>query len=640
MTASPPIQPNFPLEGRRAEPIYFDADDRTLFGWIHLPAPGPVKRTGLVICSPFGYEAICSHRSVRAFAEAAATSGVPTLRFDYGGTGDSADGAPHDDQIDLWSRDVIAAVAELRRRTGVDQVCLLAFRLGAILAVRAATHCAAVRALMLVAPVMSGERYLRELRTMRLASMLGAEPAAMATTSPVDGTMEVGGFSLSAATLETLELSDLTTLAAPRVSEMLIIDRSDLPAAQAWADALTGLGIRTHYLTLPGFVEMMLTPPQFAVVPLAMIGAMLDWLPRVEREPLGDSQAVGGPLRAGAPAETAAILSLPCAVPESRSRLSERPVFLGSGAGLFGIVTEPGEGERRRGAVILLNSGADHHIGASRMYVSLARRWAQSGYVVLRMDLGGLGDSATPLEQPDDDVFPPTALVDIRAAIEFVRTRYGAGDITLGGLCSGAYHALRAAVAGEPLNRIVMINPQNFFWNEGDTLDDLQLAEVVRNPSVYRERVLSAIAWRRLLTGQVNVWRLGRVYVHRFFLTFESAFRDGARRFGIRLPRDLGSELEELGARGIDVIFVFAPEDPGIGLLKLQAGSSLDRLGRRLRVHIVDGADHNFSRSGPRALMERILCDELCDDTQRSGAALTPPTSTMAQAQIHKLGTP
>jgi hypothetical protein len=114
-----------------------------------------------------------------------------------------------------------------------------------------------------------------------------------------------------------------------------------------------------------------------------------------------------------------------------------------------------------------------------------------------------------------------------------------------------------------------------------------------------------------------------------------------ARHLGIRLPRDLGWELEEIAARGIDIIFVFAPEDPGIGLLKLLAGSSLSRLGRRLRVHIVDGADHNFSRSGPRSLMEQILCDELCDENQRGASAVaSSPSAPIAQAQIHKLGTP
>jgi len=35
-------------------------------------------------------------------------------------------------------------------------------------------------------------------------------------------------------------------------------------------------------------------------------------------------------------------------------------------------------------------------------------------------------------------------------------------DFAVGGLCSAAYHALRAAVAGLPVNRLLMVNPQNF----------------------------------------------------------------------------------------------------------------------------------------------------------------------------------
>src|SRR6202034_1024190 len=97
--------------------------------------------------------------------------------------------------------------------------------------------------------------------------------------------------------------------------------------------------------------------------------------------------------------------------------------------------------------VILLNAGADYHIGASGMYVGLARSWAQRGYVVLRMDLGGLGDSATRSGRPDDEIFPPAAIDDIRTAIEWMRGRYGVSEVTLAGVCSGAYHALQAAIA-------------------------------------------------------------------------------------------------------------------------------------------------------------------------------------------------
>ena len=252
--------------------------------------------------------------------------------------------------------------------------------------------------------------------------------------------------------------------------------------------------------------------------------------------------------------------------------ITERPVFMGRDGLVFGIVTEPRSGETRRRAVILLNAGADHHIGASRLYVSVARRWAYRGYIVLRMDLAGLGDSRTRPGCPDNEVFPPEALEDIRAAIEFLRTRYGVRDCTLSGLCSGAYHALRAAAAGVPVNRILMVNPQHYFWKPGDTLEMLQLAEVVHNPGVYRERMFSIGAWKRLLSGQVDIVRILKIYVQRPLLAVESAARDIARILHIKLPNDLGSELEEIVARGIRVVFVFAHGEPRTRLVEIASG--------------------------------------------------------------------
>jgi len=79
----------------------------------------------------------------------------------------------------------------------------------------------------------------------------------------------------------------------------------------------------------------------------------------------------------------------------------------------------------------------------------------------------------------------------------------------------------------------------------------------------------------------------------------------------IRLSRDLGWELEEVAARGVRLVFVFAPGEPGLDLLNLQAGATLRRLGQRCRVHVLESGDHVFSKSGPREVMSDILSDEL-----------------------------
>ncbi|MDP9018946.1 MAG: alpha/beta fold hydrolase, partial [Candidatus Eremiobacteraeota bacterium] len=564
-----------------AEPIYFKSGENMLFGWLHQPIAEYTASIALLICKPFGYEVMCSHTSLRALAEAAAELGVTTLRFDYCGTGDSSDIDPKANQLEVWTKDVLSAIAELQRRTGVERVCLFGLRMGALLAVLATRQSKSVSSLMLIAPVLNGRRYVRELRMTQLAAQLGKNPAVAATdtvseAAPIADASEFSGYPLSAATLAALVQVDLTATVTPPVSQMLIIDADNHPASRSWAAALSEQQAQVRYLALPGLVGMLITAPQFAQIPHEMLGAMKDWL-RTFLHAQGLRTFVGHQRNFGDETEFARnVLVLPG--DDEAGPVTERPVFFSTDAQLFGIVTEPRAGEVRRRAVILLNPGADFHIGANRMHVSLARRWARRGYIVLRMDLAGLGDSGKRPGQPDNEVFSPAALTDVGAAIEFVRNHYGASDITLGGLCSGAYHSLRAAVAALPVNRILLINPENYFWQEGMTLSDLQLADVVRNPSVYLTRVRSTAAWLRLLSGNVNVWRVMKVYVNRLLLAVESVLRDLARHLRIRLPMDLGSELEELAARGVRVVFIFAQGEPGIDLLKLQAGASVKRL--------------------------------------------------------------
>lgn len=595
-----------------AEAVYFDSADQRLFGWLHKSSHSSPATVGVVLCKPFGYEAICSHRSVRAFAEALADAGFPTLRFDYSGTGDSCEIDPHADQLQVWTRDVVAAAGELRRRSGVTQICFLGIRLGALLAMLAAAQCGINGSLILISPILSGRRYLRELRTIRLAASAGKPDANVAPNERDAGAIEVSGFRFSAATLASLKKVEFTTPSSPPALDLLIIDGATMPVANQWAELLTAGSARTTYLSLPGLVEMVMTAPQFAAVPLEMIAATRDWMTQLASR-LRDESGLDLERRREIGAARSTVLSLTAetSVPGTTAVITERPVFLGPDGLVFGILTEPQPDEARRRAVILLNAGADHHIGASRLYVSVARRWAYRGYIVLRMDFAGVGDSRTRPGRPDNDVFPAEALEDIRTAVEFLRTRYGVRECTLAGLCSGAYHALRAAVAGVPVNRILMVNPQNYFWKAGDSLETLQLAEVVRNPTVYRERISSTAAWKRLLSGQVNVLRIVKIYLQRSLLAFESTGRDIARRLHLKLPNDLGSELQDIVARGVKIAFVFADGDPGIGLLRLQAGATIQQLGDRCRVHIIDHADHVFTGGGPRSVMEKILSEEL-----------------------------
>ncbi len=609
------------------EPLYFPSGDQQLFGWLHHAGGKDAPDWGVVVCKPFGYEALCAHRSIRGFAAAAAALDIPTLRFDYLGTGDSADLDPAADQVEAWTRDIAHAIAELRRRTGVARVCLLGFRLGALLATLAAGECQ-VDALALVAPVVNGRKYLREARTALLAAeaaeavQASAGGSAAAESEAAVSGMEVSGYMLSSATTAHLATADAMDLEISSVTDILLIDRSDLPVARGWSQTLGAKGVNVEYHSLPGFVEMMVTAPHLAAMADGMLATTTQWLSRLQRAPRASSD--GHATRGSASwAQRSPVLVVPGEDDSPRSALTERPALLDADAGtLFGIITEPRLDETRRRAVVLLNTGADHHIGASRMYVSLARSWARLGYHVLRMDLSGLGDSPARPGRPGNEVFPLDAITDIRCAVDYMRAAHRCGEVTLVGLCSGAYHAFRAAAAGLAVNRILMVNPETFFWPEGASVRDVQLSDLVHTPAVYRERALSLRNWRRLVTGQVDVAYIGKMFLRRLLVGVRFLARDLLRLVGWRPAWDLGRELERIAARGVRMVIVFAKGEPGIEVLRLEAGSAVKRLRDRLRVRLIESGDHTFSRSGARKVLEGVLSEELFARTDAGGRSL------------------
>jgi pimeloyl-ACP methyl ester carboxylesterase len=227
------------------------------------------------------------------------------------------------------------------------------------------------------------------------------------------------------------------------------------------------------------------------------------------------------------------------------------------------------------------------------------------------MDLAGLGDSGVRPGREVNETFPLGAIDDVRAAVECLRSRFGVTEVTLGGMCSGAYHALRAAVEGLPVKQILMVNPLTYFWEEGMNEEDVQPWEVVHKPGAYLGRALSMDSWRRLWAGDVSIWRVLKIYLIRPWLAVQSSLRDLARHLHIRLKNDVGWELQQLAARGIRIVFVFSRGDAGIGLLQLQTGLSAKKLSERYRVRTIEGADHDFTRSASRAALEDVLSEEL-----------------------------
>jgi pimeloyl-ACP methyl ester carboxylesterase len=134
--------------------------------------------------------------------------------------------------------------------------------------------------------------------------------------------------------------------------------------------------------------------------------------------------------------------------------MNERALQLGPQGNLVGIWTPP-EGSAHPVAVLLLNAGVIHRVGAHRTSVKLARRLAGAGYGCLRFDLGGVGDSRAARGAVD---FRQQAVLDIVAAMDAIEAGQGVRSFALVGICSGAVHAQSAALADERVRGIFLID--------------------------------------------------------------------------------------------------------------------------------------------------------------------------------------
>lgn len=155
-------------------PIRFGAANKQLFGLYQAPSEAVSRGESILLCAPFGQEAIRSHRLFKVLADRLCREGFHVLRFDYFGTGDSA-GEGDEVSIDGFIADVLTANDELINRSGCTRSAWVGLRLGATVAAMASAHVRpALSRLILWEPVTDGARYLAELAGAHAAALVDA----------------------------------------------------------------------------------------------------------------------------------------------------------------------------------------------------------------------------------------------------------------------------------------------------------------------------------------------------------------------------------------------------------------------------------------------------------------------------------
>lgn len=590
-------------------PYFFGPADLPLFGWFH---PGHSGGSAVVLCAPIGHESENTDSSYRMLAERLAARGSNVLRFHYHGTGDSAgeDGDP--DRVEAWIRSVHVAIDEIKRRSGQSVVRLLGTRLGATLAITAAAERTDVEALAVVAPVVSGRRFLREMRATKLLWAQNHPEIAYAPLAGGDD--EAGGYRFTRQTLASVQALDLTRLETRPAPLVLVVSRDDLTADDApLATALERAGATVEHLPLAGYAAMQKDMP----APVQLLDVLASWL-----QPIAD----GGPGRDeprvhASPGEA---MRLRPDVDAHRT-VVEAPLrlVLDDGSTVFAIVTRPEESV----------APCDHAVviwgrrrGPNRMYVPLARMLAMNGFTVMRVDLPGLGDSARPLGDEVNDLYTTPSLAAATRTLRAASVFLGARRVSVIGLCAAGYLAHHAGRNTNAVSDMVLINPPPLYWEHW-------------RPETFFPRSNAIYWYHRYLARQSSgtvrgALALGRSVRHKLTLknlvglgrTISSRIVDPAARRLQRIARIKGGFVRScaaLRARGIRPLLVFSRRDPGLLSLLERHADAADHCGD---MTLVD-ADHILLSVAAQEVARGAIVDHVMrirSDEERRVAGTVP----------------
>ncbi|MGH8778775.1 alpha/beta fold hydrolase [Paraburkholderia sp.] len=585
------------------KPVVFD----DCFGWLH---PGDGEQ-GVVLCNPFGYDALCTHRSWRRLAERIAATGMPVLRFDYPGTGDSAGFEDDPQRIDAWLDSIAAAVRRLREWTGVRRVSLVGLRLGATLATLAAQRIGDIDGLVLLAPTIVGRHYVRELRAHRQSWL--STPAGM-NADPIseqDGYVEAFGFGLYGDDIARLAEIDLRSDTSAPATRVLLFEANDRSRNGALAAHYAAHGVAVDRQTFDEYDRFMVEA-LYSEEPADAFARLTAWLANGAAAPAESAHArdsIDSVDKAHPPSDEP-VLDLPAAA------ALEQPVAFGP---YFGIYCEPAVPRADAPAVLFFNTGASHHIGDGRIFVLFARRLAALGVTSLRMDLSGLGD-ATPTADTVtlDTIYSERACRDAAAGADWLVAR-GHASVATFGVCGGAYVGLHASAMQPRIVGAYCVNLQKFVW-DGAAREpgEHQFA----SSKVYWRAAWMPRKWLRALRGHSHPLRIAAVLARR---AVASAWLGATgwieQRTGRHLiVNEVRALIRTIHAKGVQLRLVYGAYDVGLDEARVQFGPQLGALRRytRVRAATLPKLDHAlFTRPAREVAMadaERWLFDELMGD--------------------------
>lgn len=625
--------------------FFFGSPHEPLFGVLHHAARVAGQEPfGVVICSSFAHEHGFSHRMLVEWARALSGIGATVLRFDYRGHGDSAGSFEQYTVEDLLD-DVFAAITELERRSGVECQGLCGLRLGATLAALAASRDDREPFLVLWEPILQGDKYLDELLRVVLAKYLTSGRQMRRTRSELKRAIlqgagvSVEGHLITEALFRSLAEVDLLKLSRYGKGPTFIVQVSNgrsSPIRTTLEDLSTAYAKAGHsdlrsVCAPPLWYGSLVKEYNARVRPVSLFDQSLQWIrtqmdgadrgsPEPAQTPRPATFPTVQPLFRPSPAVAIGARSLNRASSLACNEINETVVsFSVAGVPLAGILHLPGDLPPQRPVIVMLPQGMNRRTGWNRLYVKLARALADRGWVTLRFDARGLGDSEGELDMPTGaDLFFAVEegmhVDDASEAISYVQRVLGPRPVILAGVCGGAETASLLAADDERVS--------------GAALLETQLLYTPRTPAVqpmwrYNDKIRSLDAWRRVLSFKadfrhhlrsVSAAIVGRVAAWRH----RSEHQWLIDALGPLANVGLVTSLRRCIERRLPILYVTGSTDSGQCFTRIRSRllASVPEAHTWFSEHVVQGADHDFLEAQHADELMNVLTAWLDDPRQ------------------------
>ncbi len=300
-------------------------------------------------------------------------------------------------------------------------------------------------------------------------------------------------------------------------------------------------------------------------------------------------------------------------------RFGEKPVVFECGEDtLIGVLHRPDHPRSRLGILIVVG-GPQYRVGSHRQFLLLARKLAESGFAVFRFDLRGMGDS-----EGEQITFEESA-PDIAAACDaFFAEQPDLHGLIMWGLCDAASSILMFGVNDSRVRGAALLNP----WVRSDaTLASARIA------TYYGNRLLSAVFWKRLLTGGVDIKAALGGFLDDWRKKFSMAKEPAQRKRKAIRSEIASSDFRELMRDGLHscelpILLVLSGEDltaaEFVGLTESDSRWQ-DALKRKnVTIRRLEGADHTFSSAAWRGQVEQWTLAWLNGFSTHDGAGEAP----------------